>query len=207
MVETPANSLHPLSRAQWRRWLQRHHARLEGVWVVRFKKHTGKRCLEYEDAVEEALCFGWIDGKIRPIDDERTMVWFAPRKPRSTWSRSNKERAQRLIETGRMAPAGLARIELAKRNGSWDSLAEVEAMRMPPDLTRALRASATARRHFNAFSLSAWRGFLYWITSAKRAETRARRVAEAVRMAERNERLGMTPRGAGRSTERIGGGH
>jgi uncharacterized protein YdeI (YjbR/CyaY-like superfamily) len=188
MTGTPPNSVHPQTRAEWREWLERHHTQAEGVWLISFKKGTGKPRFEYEEAVEEALCFGWVDSKSNKLDAERSMLWFAPRRPRTGWSRSNKERAKRLIETGLMMPAGLAKIEAAKQDGSWSALDSVEALEIPPDLDQALAADQTARQYFEAFPRSVKRAILEWIAGAKRPETRAKRIAETVELAARNIR-------------------
>ena len=188
MTEPPDNAVHPLSRAEWRRWLEQHHTRTEGVWMISFKRATGKPRVEYDEAVEEALCFGWIDSKGGKIDDERTMLWFAPRNKRSGWSRPNKERIERLITAGLMAPAGLAKIAAAKEDGSWSALDAVEALELPPDLDAALAANPAARQYWDAFPRSVKRGILEWIANARRPETRARRVEETVRLAADNIR-------------------
>jgi uncharacterized protein YdeI (YjbR/CyaY-like superfamily) len=188
MTRTPPNSIHPKTRAEWRRWLEQHHTRAEGVWLISFKKGTGKPRLEYDEAVEEALCFGWIDSKPNKLDDERSMLWFAPRKPGTGWSRANKNRAEKLIEAGLMAPAGLTKIKAAKQDGSWYALDSIEALEIPPDLARTLAANETAREYFDAFPPSVKRAILEWIASAKKQETRARRIAETVESAARNIR-------------------
>ena len=136
MKEAPTNSTHPLTRAEWRAWLGENHTRPEGVWLVTYKKATGKPRVEYEDAVEEALCFGWIDSKPNKLDEERTLLWFAPRKPGTGWSRPNKERVARALSAGLMMPAGLTKIEAAKQDGSWTALDGIEQLEMPADLTR-----------------------------------------------------------------------
>jgi uncharacterized protein YdeI (YjbR/CyaY-like superfamily) len=179
---------HPKTRAEWRRWLERHHATAPGVWFVFYKKGTGKARVSYDDAVEEALCFGWVDSVGRALDEDRSMLKFTPRKPRSVWSKSNKERVERLIRDGRMTPAGVAKVEAAKRDGSWSALDAAERLAVPPDLEAALAANVPAARHFDAFPPSSKKIILTWITGAKRAETRAKRVAETVRLAERNLR-------------------
>ena len=184
----PTNSIHPETRAAWRHWLEEHHARSEGVWVISYKKATGKPRMEYEDAVEEALCFGWIDSKPNKLDEERSMLWFAPRKPGTGWSRPNKDRVERLVAAGLMAPAGLAKVEAAKKDGSWVSLDPVEALAVPPDLQAELAASETAQQYFDAFPRSVKRGRLEWIASAWKPETRSKRVAETARLAADNIR-------------------
>ncbi len=187
-VPAPENSVHPLSREQWRAWLAEHHARNEGVWFVGFKKATGKPRIEYNDQVEEALCFGWVDSKTNKLDDERSMLWFAPRKAGSWWSAPNKERVERMITRGLMTEAGLAKVEAAKRDGSWTALDAVEALEVPADLAAALARFPRAGGHFEAFPRSAKRGILEWIAHAKRAETRAKRIRETAELAEQNIR-------------------
>jgi|SRR5579859_5522117 len=188
MTTPPPNSVHPKTRAEWRRWLKAHHTQAEGVWLITYKKATGKPRVEYEIAVEEALCFGWVDSKPNVLDDERSMQWFAPRKPGTGWSRINKARLAKLIEEGRMASAGLAKVQAAQQDGSWNALDEVEALVMPPDLSSALEANAAARKYFEAFPRSVKRAILEWIASAKKPEMRARRIAETVTSAAKNIR-------------------
>ena len=173
----------PRSRAAWRAWLARHHATRRGVWVVLAKKHTGLATVGYNDAVEEALCFGWIDTTVNPIDDRFYKQLFTPRNPRSTWAASNKARVQRLSEQGLLMPAGEAAIATAKANGSWDAITSVDAGAPPPELRKALRADAAAAARWDAYSPSCRKQFLYWLASAKRADTRSKRIATIVRCA------------------------
>jgi len=176
-------------RAAWRAWLEVHHPRPQGVWLVSFKKATGKPRVEYEDAVEEALCFGWIDSLVRTLDDERAMQLFSPRKPRSPWSKPNKLRVAKLIAAGLIRPAGLAKIEQAKRDGSWDVYAVAESLEEPPDLRAAFAAGPrVAKTNWDAFSPSSRRAILWWVHSAKRPETRTQRIAQVVREATQNRR-------------------
>ncbi|MBL8046726.1 MAG: YdeI/OmpD-associated family protein [Anaerolineales bacterium] len=188
MPKAPANSVHPKTRAEWRIWLEQNHTRAEGVWLISYKKATGKPRFEYDEAVEEALCFGWIDSKPNKLDDERSMLWFAPRKPGPGWSKPNKERVEKMLKAGGMAPAGLAKVEAAKKDGSWAALDAVEALEIPPDLGKALKANKKAKDYFEAFPRSVKRGILEWILNAKKPETRAKRVEETVRLAEKNIR-------------------
>ncbi|HMQ29419.1 MAG TPA: YdeI/OmpD-associated family protein [Chloroflexaceae bacterium] len=188
MPEPPENSVHPLTRAEWRAWLERHHARPEGVWVISYKQAAGKPRVSYDELVEEALCFGWVDSKPGKLDAERSMLYFAPRKPRSGWSRPNKERVERLLAAGLMAPAGLARVEAARRDGSWSKLDAVEELLIPDDLGAALDGYPAARANFAAFPRSARRGILEWIAQAKTPATRAKRVGETAALAEENRR-------------------
>jgi uncharacterized protein YdeI (YjbR/CyaY-like superfamily) len=173
----------PASRAEWRQWLAAHHASRPGVWLVYYKKASGQPSVSYAEAVEEALCFGWIDSHPRKLDAERSQLLFTPRKPRSGWSKVNKERLERLQAGNLLMPAGLAAIARAKQNGAWESLDAAEAGHIPEDLAAALVTDDTAARHFAAFSPSARKQILTWVLGAKQPATRARRVAETVRMA------------------------
>jgi uncharacterized protein YdeI (YjbR/CyaY-like superfamily) len=178
----------PTSRAAWRAWLRAHHAKSSGVWLVFLK--GAERQLPYADSVEEALCYGWIDSTMRPMDGRSYRQLFTPRKPKSTWSALNKRRAADLIAQRRMRAAGLAAIELAKRNGSWTALDAVEALVVPPDLARALAANTKAKAFFDALAPSSRKGILYWISGVKSAERRAARIAEAISQAAK----GLRPR-------------
>ena len=179
---------HPKTRNAWRAWLERHHATSSGVWLVSFRKETEKPRVEYPEAVEEALCFGWIDSKSTRLDDERTLLWMSPRKPGSGWSRSNKERVARLERDGLMADAGRAAVEAAKRSGAWSALDSVEALEVPDDLAAAFARDRTAKANYDAFPPSSRKLILAWIASAKRPETRAKRIQETVRLAAQNIR-------------------
>ena len=173
----------PASRAEWRQWLAAHHASAAGVWLVYGKKASGLPSLSYAEAVEEALCFGWIDSHPRKLDAARSQQLYTPRRPRSGWSKVNKERLQRLEAAGLLMPAGLAAIARAQQNGAWESLDAAEAGLVPNDLAEALAANAAAQAHFAAFAPSARKMLLSWVLAAKRPETRAHRVAETVRLA------------------------
>ena len=187
-VRPPPNSVHPKTRSEWRAWLSEHHQRPNGVWLITYKKATGKPRIDYNDAVEEALCFGWIDSKGNKLDEERSMLWFAPRKPGTGWSRPNKERVAKLLAAELMAPVGLAKVEAARQDGSWYALDAVEALEIPPDLATALAAYPNAARYFDAFPRSAKRSILEWISIARKPETRAKRIEETARLAEENIR-------------------
>jgi uncharacterized protein YdeI (YjbR/CyaY-like superfamily) len=188
MTRIPTNSIHPKTRAEWRTWLAKHHARTEGVWLISYKKATGKPRVAYDEAVEEALCFGWIDSKPQKLDHTRSMLYFAPRKGGSGWSKPNKERVERLIAAGLMTPTGLAKVEAAKKDGAWTSLDAVEALEVPEDLAKALKALPNAQANWEAFPRSVKRGILEWISNAKKPETRGKRVAETARLANENKR-------------------
>lgn len=182
----------PTTRAHWRRWLKKNHAKATEVWLVFVKQKTKRANLSYNDAVEEALCFGWIDGVKRSIDDEHYMHRFTPRKSDSKWSKSNKARAQRLLKNGRMAPAGKRSIEQAKRNGWWAEPTNVRAnFSMPPELGARLTQNAKAFECFESLAPSYQRQYFAWIATAKRPDTKKRRLDEAMQLLERGEKLGM----------------
>jgi uncharacterized protein YdeI (YjbR/CyaY-like superfamily) len=168
--------------------LTKNHRRQEGVWLVTFRKNSGQPHLEYASAVEEALCFGWVDSKPGKVDKLRSKLWFSPRKPGTGWSKLNKERVGRLIAEGRMHAAGLGKVEAARADGSWTKLDAVEALQIPGDLNAAFRRHAGSAKNFEAFPRSAKRAILEWILQAKKPETRAARVTETAMLAARNER-------------------
>jgi uncharacterized protein YdeI (YjbR/CyaY-like superfamily) len=184
----PENSIHPQSRSEWRSWLEANHQQTSGIWLISYKKATGKMAFDYDAAVEEALCFGWIDSKPNKLDDDRTMLWFAPRKPRTGWSKPNKLRIERAIAAGLMTAAGLAKIAAAKQDGSWEKLDAVENLEIPEDLAVALAAHPPAAENFEAFPRSAKRGILEWILNAKTAPTREKRILETATLAAQNIR-------------------
>ncbi|MFN2138231.1 MAG: YdeI/OmpD-associated family protein [Candidatus Promineifilaceae bacterium] len=176
------------SRAQWRAWLAANHGREDGVWLVRFKKHTGDKYVSYDDAVEEALCFGWVDSLPRKLDADRSMLWMAPRRPGSNWSAANKERVERLAADGWMAPAGLAKVEAAQADGTWNALDSVDKLEVPGDLAAAFERYPGSAVNFEAFPASTRRAILEWILSAKRPATREKRIEETARLAQENIR-------------------
>lgn len=186
--------IHPETPAEWRDWLEAQHDHSPGAWVIQWRTRTGRRRLSYEELVEEALCFGWIDSTMKKLDDERSMIAMTPRRPASVWSRSNKDRVERLTVEGRMTDAGLRAVQVAKGNGSWESLDDIDTMILPGDLIAALATDERARLNFDGFAPSRKKMILHWIKSAKRAETRARRIAETVRQAAGNQSPG-SPKG------------
>jgi len=176
------------NRAQWRAWLKKHHRRSEGIWLVTWKKATPAKHVGWDAVVEEALCFGWIDSLPRKLDERRTMLYVSPRKPKSVWSRMNKERIARLEAAGRMAEAGQKAIETAKANGSWTAIDAAEAMDIPADLLGALLSNKKALKHYDAFPQGARRQIISWVLGAKTDATRARRIATVVNLAAQNVR-------------------
>lgn len=176
-------------RAAWRAWLEANHATSTGVWMVTSRARRGARAgLDYEAAVEEALCFGWVDSTAGIVDEERGKLYFAPRKARSPWAATNKARVERLIRDGLMAPAGLTAIERAKANGWWTILDSVERLEVPEDLEAALEAAPPAGVQFGAWPPSIRKQLLGQVAMAVRPETRAARIAKVVDLARRNER-------------------
>ena len=175
--------IQPETADAWGEWLEENHEREAGVWLISWKKHTGKADLSYEDAVTEALRFGWIDSKGSALDDDRSMLWFSPRRKGSAWSRPNKKRIARLEREHRMAPAGARMVESAKADGSWSRLDEVENLKVPGDLAAAFDGQPGSREQWDGFPPSARRAILEWIVQAKREPTRAKRVEETARLA------------------------
>ena len=173
------------TRGEWRAWLERNHES-KGAWLVSWKKATGRPFIPYPETVDEALCFGWIDSRPNKLDDERAMRLFTPRKPKSPWSRLNKQKVARLSAQGLMAPAGMRMVETAKANGSWTVADEIEDVVIPPDLVAALGEDEPAREFFERFPESSKKAILWWIKTAKRPETRAGRIAETVSAAAQN---------------------
>lgn len=183
------SEIHPKTAAGWRTWLEKNHETADGVWLIYYRASTGNRRLSWEEAVREALCFGWIDSKVKPIDDARYKQIFTPRKPRSVWSKLNKQHIAELTESGSMADAGLRAIEVGKQNGAWSFLDPIDALIVPADLASALQESTQAQRAYDALSNSAKRAVLYPLYSAKREETRVKRVAEALAALENSTSL------------------
>ncbi len=186
IAENDLEHVYPGTREAWRNWLTENHTQTAPIWLIYDKVSAGNCRLTYDEAVEEALCFAWIDSKVNTLDATRFKQVFSPRKPNSTWSKVNKWRVEVLIAQGLMMPPGLAKIERAKQNGTWTVLDAIEELIVPPDLMEALAENATARNYFEKFSPSSKKVILYWIQSAKRPETRQKRIEETVRLAGQN---------------------
>jgi uncharacterized protein YdeI (YjbR/CyaY-like superfamily) len=181
LVEVP--QYYAKSRQAWRAWLQENHQKVDAVWLIYFKKNSKKPSIVYSEAVDEALCFGWIDSKAKPISDVQYMQFFCKRRAKSVWSRVNKEKILRLTAEGLMTNAGYAIIDIAKANGSWTILDDAEALIIPKDLESALLNTDNAQHYFSGLSRSDKRNILAWLVMAKRTETRANRIAEIVSLA------------------------
>ncbi|MBO9674502.1 MAG: YdeI/OmpD-associated family protein [Sphingobacteriaceae bacterium] len=178
----------PASRKDWREWLLKHHDTKQSVWLICYKTKANKPTISWSDAVEEALCFGWIDSVRKTIDEESFIQFFSRRKTNSGWSKINKAKVEQLAALGLMAPAGIACIERAKTNGSWTILDEVEELSIPADLTAAFEITKGSEAFFNGLSKSIRKAMLQWITLAKRPETRQKRIAELVELASQNKK-------------------
>jgi uncharacterized protein YdeI (YjbR/CyaY-like superfamily) len=172
----------------WMTWLEANHLASKRIWLMQHRKLNPQPCVGYEDAVREALCFGWIDSKPQKLDQLHYLLLFTQRKPKSPWSASNKKRVDELMRSRRMKPAGLASIELAKKNGSWSLIDEAESFIMPADLEQAFSENRQAFAFFDAFPPSAKRGIYTWISLAKTEATRRKRIEETVRLASENIR-------------------
>ncbi len=185
-------TLYVTNRIDWRDWLQSNHQLKKEIWLVYYKKHTGIERIPYDDAVEEALCFGWIDSIVKRVDDETYVQKFSPRKPRSIWSALNKERVGKMIKSGLMTKAGLEKIKEAKKSGKWDeAYTSKKVVEIPSDLTIALSKNKVASTNFLNFADSYKNMYINWVNSAKKEETRQRRIMEVVNRASKNKKPGM----------------
>jgi len=179
---------HAESRSQWRAWLEAHHDSARGVWLCSWRGRHGGPICPYPEAVEEAICFGWIDSTVTILDDDRGLQLFTRRKPKSTWTRLNRQRAANMETAGLMTDAGRTSIEVAQTNGWWTMYDPVEDLIEPPELAAALDANPQARSNWNAFPPSARKQMLWWVISGLRAETRAARIGTIVEQAAQNQR-------------------
>ena len=189
-MEQKLETFYPKNRQEWRAWLEENHDKKQNIWLIYYKQKSKIPTVSYSDAVDEALCFGWIDSKAKSIDEVKFMQFFSKRKEKSVWSKINKEKIESLINSGLMAPAGFAIIEKAKANGSWAILDEVEALIIPPDLEEAFSQKLDAKTYFQSLSRTDQRNILQWLVLAKRPETRQKRIDEIVDLAE----LGQKPK-------------
>ena len=171
-MEKEIESFYPKNRQQWREWLQQNHEKKQSIWLIYYKKKSNIPSVFYSEAVDEALCFGWIDSKSKPLDKEKFMQFFSRRKPTSVWSKVNKDKVERLINDGLMTKAGYQIIESAKQNGSWTILDEAEALTIPDDLEIAFDKRTNAKAYFLSLSRSDKRNILQWLMLAKRPDTR-----------------------------------
>lgn len=181
-------AFHARNRKEWRKWLEKNHLLAKNVWLIIYHKRSATPSVYYDEAVEEALCFGWVDSKPNKRDEESFYLFFSQRNAKSNWSKLNKERVEKLSRLGLMHDAGLAMVQLAKESGTWTALEEIDQEIIPADLQKALQKNKTACKNFEAFPPSARKGILSWIQSAKQEETRKKRIAETVSLAAQNIR-------------------
>jgi uncharacterized protein YdeI (YjbR/CyaY-like superfamily) len=171
----------------WRKWLSEHHDKAEEIWLIHYKKRSGIKSVSLADAVREAICFGWIDGKLRSIDEDKYILRYSPRRPGSVWSKINKDRAEAMIKSGKMTPVGLQKIEEARQNGMWDAAyTNLRRDKIPSDLKEALENDKEARKNFQAFANSYRNMYIGWIEGAKSENTRRNRIDEVVRRSSLN---------------------
>jgi uncharacterized protein YdeI (YjbR/CyaY-like superfamily) len=177
---------------KWCKWLKENHSIVKEVWLIYYKKHTGKPRIPYDDAVEEALCFGWIDSTVKRIDDEKYCQKFTPRKDKSNWSELNKRRVVKLIKQGKMTKAGMEKVKAAKSSGEWSKKMEtIKEFNMPSELSQILSANKKANEFFNELSPSHKKQYIGWIASAKKVETKEKRAEEALKLLKTKQKLGM----------------
>jgi uncharacterized protein YdeI (YjbR/CyaY-like superfamily) len=186
-IQDDAERIEPASAEEWSAWLATHHADTPGVWVVTARR-AADQAVDYETAIREALRYGWVDSTQRPVDEHRSMMWWAPRRRGSVWTRRNKERVAALEADGRMEPAGAAAVEAARASGMWTLMDDVEDLVVPADLAAAFAEHPGSRETWEAFPPSARKEMLGWIALAKKPETRAARVTETATRAARGER-------------------
>ncbi len=184
--------LYVSNRKEWRKWLKENHSIIREVWLIYYKKHTGKPRIPYDDAVEEALCFGWIDSTVKRIDDEKYCQKFTPRNLKSIWSEHNKKRVTKMIKQGKMTKHGMEKVKAAKKNGEWYKTAEaVKEFKMPSELTKLLSGNKKAWEFFSELSPSHKKQYIGWIASAKKVETKEKRAKEALKLLKNKQKLGM----------------
>jgi len=184
MKKNETEIFYPKSKTEWRKWLQENHISKQAVWLVYYKKKSEIESITWSEAVDEALCFGWIDSKRISIDKNISHQFFSKRKPKSTWSKINKNKVQEFIEKGLMTEAGLKCIEIAKQNGSWTILDEVDELIIPKDLEIEFDKNPISKDYFYNSSKSFKKIILYWLVSAKTTETRQKRITEIIESAE-----------------------
>jgi uncharacterized protein YdeI (YjbR/CyaY-like superfamily) len=178
MKEKNIETICPQSRQHWRQWLQENHDKKQSIWLVYYKKKSNLPTVNWSEAVDEALCFGWIDSQKKSIDKEKYMQFFCRRKSNSTWSKVNKAKIQRLEEEGLITQSGFDSIEIAKLNGSWTILDEVEELIIPEDLENEFQNRPGSKSYFLSLSMSDRRNILQWLVLAKRQQTRLMRIQE-----------------------------
>lgn len=183
MKSDTISSICPKNKQEWREWLEANHESEDSIWLIVYKKSSKTPTIDWSDAVDEALCFGWIDSTKRSIDDKKYTQYYSKRKAKSNWSKINKDKVEQLIELGLMFPLGLKSIEIAKQNGSWTLLDDVENLIIPEELEKEFIKYPKAKTYYLTLSNSIKKSVLYWVISAKRPQTRAKRIKEIVEAA------------------------
>ena len=187
-----SNAKHFKNRNEWRKWLEKNHSVKDGIWLIHYKKKSDKKSINHFDAVEEALCFGWIDSKLKRIDEERFILRYTPRKGNSVWSKINKDKAEKMIQLGKMTEAGIEKINLAKKQGLWDTAyTNLKKESLPSDLKRALINNKEAWNNFKQFANSYRNSYIGWVKNAKTEETRKKRIDEVVKRSIENKKPGV----------------
>ena len=183
MISSEFDTFYPKNREEWREWLAQNHLTEQSVWLVFYKKATKIPTISWSEAVDEALCFGWIDSVKKSVDKDSSIQYFSKRKAKSTWSKINKEKIEKLTEMGLMMPAGIKCVEIAKQNGSWTILDSAEALILPKDFEQKLNTVPEAKDYFFSLSKSMKKNILQWFALAKREETRQKRIDEVITLA------------------------
>lgn len=183
-------TLYVKNRKEWNAWLEKNHTKENEIWLIYYKRHTGKPRIPYDEAVEEALCFGWIDSTVQRVDDEKYAQRFTPRKSNSIWSDSNKRRVKKLISEGRMTKAGLGKINLSEIQGVREKTLK-KRLSIPRYFKEALQENKIALQNFSQLAVSYKRMYVAWISDAKKEETRRQRIEKAIKLLEQNKKLGM----------------
>ncbi len=185
-----STSVYFKNRDEWHKWLEKNHDKEKELWLIHYKKHSGKNGIHHQEAVEEAICFGWIDGKLKRIDDEKFILRYSPRKANSVWSKINKEKAEKMIKAGKITNSGLTKIEEAKKFGSWDAAyTNKQRERMPPDLKKALMKNKKAWNNFQNFANTYRNMYVGWVVNSKTDETRKKRIERVVKQSLQNKKL------------------
>lgn len=183
MQNQEIETFYPASQKEWRAWLQKNHDSTQAIWLVQYKVKSGIPSISWSEAVDEALCFGWIDSIRKSVDHEKFIQCFSKRKPKSAWSKINKAKIELLIKEGRITKAGFESIEIAKQNGSWTLLDDVEELMVPEELKKAFDSFEGSEAFFMSLSKSTKKHMLHWVTLAKRPETKEKRSIEIAELA------------------------
>jgi uncharacterized protein YdeI (YjbR/CyaY-like superfamily) len=183
---TQKQQLYFKNDVEWRSWLHENHDKSSGIFLVFYKLNSKFESMRWEEAVKVAICYGWIDSTVKKLDEESRQQWFSPRKDKSVWSKLNKTYIVDLLQQNMIHPSGLKKIEIAKQNGTWESLDAVENLEIPTDLQNAFDLNIMAFTNYQNFSMSYRKNYLYWLNQAKRSETRQLRIEQIIGLCEKN---------------------